>query len=84
MLGVNVTVLASNAETQADEITRQQGDEGTGPRPHSHGWHESFYVVAGEVEFTCASKTKVCTPGTLVRLPALACAHRDMAWPIGG
>jgi hypothetical protein len=31
VLGIKVTVLASNAATQSYEITLQQGDEGTGP-----------------------------------------------------
>jgi quercetin dioxygenase-like cupin family protein len=70
VLGINVTVLASNAATHAYEITRQQGDEGMGPPPHSHDWDESFYIVAGKVEFTCAGKTTVCPPGTLVHVPA--------------
>jgi len=48
-----VTVLASNAATQGYEITRAQGEVGVGPPPHSHNWDESFYVLAGEVEFTC-------------------------------
>ena len=70
VLGIKVTVLASNTATQAYEITRQQGEAGMGPPPHSHNWDESFYVVAGEVEFTCAGKTVVCSPGSLVHLPA--------------
>ena len=70
VLGIRVTVLASNSATHAYEITRQQGEEGMGPPPHSHDWDESFYVVAGEVEFTCAGKTSVCPPGTLVHVPA--------------
>ena len=70
VLGIKVTVLASNTATRAYEITRQQGEKGMGPPPHSHGWDESFYVVAGEVEFTCADKTVVCPPGTLVHVPA--------------
>src|SRR5215831_19131792 len=70
VLGVKVTVLASNTATQAYEITRQQGQQGMGPPPHSHNWDESFYVVAGDVEFTCAGKTAVCPPGTLVHVPA--------------
>ena len=41
-----------------------------GPPPHSHNWDESFYVVAGEVEFTCSGNTVVCSPGTLVHVPA--------------
>jgi quercetin dioxygenase-like cupin family protein len=70
VLGTRVTVLASNAATQAYEITLQQGEEGTGPPPHSHNWDESFYVLKGRVEFTCAGKTTECMPGTLVHVPA--------------
>jgi hypothetical protein len=36
VVGIQVTVLASNAATQSDGITLQQGEEGTGPPPHSH------------------------------------------------
>ena len=70
VLGIRVTVLASKKATQAYEITRQQGDTGVGPPPHSHDWDESFYVVAGRVEFTCDGRTDVCAPGTLVHVPA--------------
>ena len=70
VLGIRLTVLASNTATQAYEITRQQGEKGMGPPPHSHYWDESFYLVAGEVEFTCSGKTVVCPPGTLVHVPA--------------
>ena len=70
VLGTKVTVLASNAATQAYEITLQQGDEGTGPPPHSHNWDASFYVLKGKVEFTSAGKTVVRMPGTLVHVPA--------------
>ena len=70
VLGTKVTVLASNAVTQSYEITLQQGDEGTGPPLHSHNWDESFYVLKGQVEFSCAGKTVMCMPGTLVHVPA--------------
>ena len=70
VVGTKVTVLASNAATQSYEITLQQGDEGTGPPLHSHNWDESFYVLKGQVEFSCADKTVMCMPGTLVHVPA--------------
>ena len=70
VLGIKVTVLASNAATQGYEITLQQGEEGIGPPLHSHNWDESFYVLKGKVEFSCAGKTVMCTPGTLVHVPA--------------
>ena len=69
VLGTRVTVLASNAATQAYEITLQQGDEGMGPPPHSHNWDESFYILKGTVEVICAGKTIVGVPGTLVHVP---------------
>ena len=77
VLGIKVTVLASNTATQAYEVTRQQGDTGIGPPPHSHDWDESFFVIAGKVEFTCSGKTTVCSPGTLVHVPAgtVHCFH---------
>ena len=70
VLGTKVTVLASNAATQAYELTLQRGDEGTGPPPHSHDWDESFFVLKGKVEFSCEGRTTMCAPGTLVHLPA--------------
>jgi len=70
VLGIKVTVLASNKTTRGYEVTRQEGEKGMGPPPHSHNWDESFYVIAGKVEFTCAGKTTICLPGTLVHIPA--------------
>lgn len=70
VLGVEVTVLASNSATQSYEITLQKGGEGIGPPPHSHGWDESFFIIKGSVEFSCAGKTSLCMPGTLVHIPA--------------
>ena len=69
VLGTQVTVLASNAATQSYGITPQEGDEGTGPPPHSHDWDESFYVLKGEIEFLCEGKAHRCLPGTLVHVP---------------
>ncbi|MCW8950322.1 MAG: cupin domain-containing protein [Sedimenticola sp.] len=69
VVGTKITVLASNAATQSYEVTLQQGEEGTGPPPHSHNWDESFYVLKGSVEFTCAGETVKCMPGTLVHVP---------------
>jgi quercetin dioxygenase-like cupin family protein len=69
VVGTKVTVLASNQATQSYGITLQQGDEGTGPPPHSHDQDESFYVLKGKVEFLCEGMTYMCMPGTLVHGP---------------
>ena len=70
VVGIQVTVLASNATTKSYGITLQQGDEGIGPPPHSHDWDEAFYVLLGEVEFTCEGKSHACPSGTLVQVPS--------------
>lgn len=70
VLGTKVTILAPNTATQSYEITLQQGDEGTGPPPHSHDWDESFFILKGTVEFVCDGKSTTCTQGTLVHVPA--------------
>ena len=83
VLGTKVTVLASNAATQAYEVTLQRGDEGTGPPPHSHDWDESFFVLKGKVEFSYEGSTTMCAPGALVHLPA-GTVHGFRYGPGGG
>ena len=83
VLGTHVTILASNAATQSYGITFQQGDEGTGPPPHSHDWDESFYITKGQVVFACAGETGLCTEGTLVHVPA-GTVHAFHFGPGGG
>lgn len=70
VVGTQVSVLASVADTQEQQITVQSGDEGSGPPPHSHPWEESFYVIKGQVLFTSGGKTTMCTAGTLVHVPS--------------
>lgn len=70
VLGVSVTVLASNIKTHGYEITLQSGDAGVGPPPHRHDWDESFFVLRGNVEFSIDGTAGVYGPGTLVHLPA--------------
>lgn len=70
VLGVRITVLASNRATGGYEITLQEGAEGAGPPPHSHAWDESFFVLEGRVEISCAGRSTVCESGTFVHVPA--------------
>src|SRR5574341_2566455 len=66
VVGCQVVVLASGSDIEDQQITVQSGEEGMGPPPHSHDWDESFYITKGQVVFTCAGETGLCTAGTLV------------------
>ncbi len=70
VVGEQITVLASGAQTGSYEIFRQAGPEGSGPPPHSHPWDEAFYVIRGEIAFGYDGHELVAKPGTLVHLPA--------------
>lgn len=70
VVGEHITVLASHADAGSYEIFLQQGDEGTGPPPHSHEWDEAFFVTGGIVQFGIGDETRDAHAGTLVHLPA--------------
>jgi quercetin dioxygenase-like cupin family protein len=70
IVGEQVTVLVSGAQTGSYEIFHQAGPEGRGPPPHSHPWDEAFYVIRGEIAFGHEDRELVASPGTLVHLPA--------------
>ena len=70
VVGEQITVLASGAQTGSYELFRQLGPEGSGPPPHTHPWDESFYVISGEVTFGINGREAVAVPGTLVHFPA--------------
>jgi quercetin dioxygenase-like cupin family protein len=70
VVGEQITVLASGAQTGSYEIFLQVGPENSGPPPHNHPWDESFYVIRGEVAFGYDDKQTTAGPGTLVHLPA--------------
>src|SRR5262245_49629350 len=70
IVGEELTVLASGAQTGSYELFRQVGPEGSGPPPHAHPWDESFYVIGGEVTFATDDHEQTARSGTLVHFPA--------------
>lgn len=70
VVGEQITVLASGAQTGGYEVFFQAGPEGAGPLPHSHDWDECFYVTGGEVAFGVGDEQLTGRPGTFVHLPA--------------
>ncbi len=73
VVGTEVTVLASNEATKSYGITLQQGEEGTGPPPHSHDWDEAFYVLKGEIHFLCDGKPTPAPWGRSCTFPEEPC-----------
>ena len=83
VIGVQISVLVSDADSETQQITLQTGNEGVGPPPHSHGWDESFFVISGEVHFVCDGQRTTCKAGTLVHVPA-GTVHAFSFGPGGG
>ncbi|KRB40571.1 MAG: cupin domain-containing protein [Pseudomonadota bacterium] len=70
IVGEQLTVLASGAQTGSYEVFHQVGPEGSGPPPHNHPWDEAFYVIKGEIAFGVGDRELVAQAGTFVHLPA--------------
>jgi len=83
VVGEQITVLASGAQTGSYEIFHQAGSEGSGPPPHSHPWDEAFYVIGGEIEFGLGDRSLRARSGMLVHVPADA-EHWFRFGPGGG
>jgi quercetin dioxygenase-like cupin family protein len=69
VVGEQITVLASGAQTGSYEVCRQAGAEGGGPPPHSHPWDEAFFVIRGAITFGVGGREAVGQPGTFVHVP---------------
>jgi quercetin dioxygenase-like cupin family protein len=69
LVGEEMTVLQSNAQTGSFEVFLQVATEGSGPPPHHHPWDEAFYVLRGEVGFGSDSGEVSAKTGTLVHIP---------------
>jgi quercetin dioxygenase-like cupin family protein len=70
IVGEGITILLSSSESSGYELFIQEGSEGSGPPPHSHAWDESFYVIAGNIEFGYGKGKMTALPGTLVHIPS--------------
>jgi mannose-6-phosphate isomerase-like protein (cupin superfamily) len=69
VLGERITILASSGCTGGLELFRQQGEPGQGPPPHAHEWNETFYIVAGEIEFGAGDQSRRLGPGSVAHVP---------------
>jgi quercetin dioxygenase-like cupin family protein len=84
VVGIRITVLSSKEQTDGShEVTLQEGPEGSGPPPHTHGWDESFYVLRGSVDYMVDGQPVHATVGTFLHLPA-GTVHAFQFGPGGG
>lgn len=66
VVGDEVRVLASS---DAFEVFELRGPENSGPPPHTHPWHESYFVVEGEVDVMLNGNVSRVTAGGFVSIP---------------
>jgi len=69
VVGEQISVLARGDTTGSYEVFIQGGPEGAGPPPHMHGWDESYYVLAGELEVMVNGQVHVLVPGEFIHIP---------------
>jgi len=67
--GFMISVLASVAETGANEFFHQSGAQGKGPGPHFHPWDETFYVLKGDLHCGVDGVETVLTAGAMMHVP---------------
>lgn len=70
VMGAKITPLAPTEAMSDLQITYQTGAQGIGPPPHRHDWDETFFIMKGDVLFSCDGETSHCKAGTLVHVPA--------------
>lgn len=77
LVGDNYRIIISGKDTNGEyAIIDMIVPPGGGPPPHAHpSFHESFYVVEGEVEFKTEAGTHIAQKGDLVNIPKGAGAH---------
>lgn len=71
VVGDTVTVLTPATVTgSAFESFLVEGPEGSGPPPHSHQWHETFYLLEGQMEVMLDGEVSVRGSGDHITIPA--------------
>ena len=67
--GFEITVLASEDDTQGYEVFHIAGPEGKGPGPHFHPWDESFFILHGELHCDIDGVETVAQAGSFIHVP---------------
>jgi quercetin dioxygenase-like cupin family protein len=70
VIAERISILADHNQTGSYEIFVHDAPKGAGPPPHVHPWDEAFYVLEGEVEFSCGNVQKKLAAGGFVHVPA--------------
>ena len=77
VVGDTYRILITGKETNGDYATIDMLiPPGGGPGPHSHaGFHESFYVIDGEIEVKSEASTFIAAKGSFVNIPKGGIVH---------
>ena len=77
VVGDTYRIVVSGKESQGDySIIDMLVPPGGGPPPHAHpSFHESFYVVDGEVEFKTEAGRHIAKKGDLINIPKGGAIH---------
>ncbi len=71
MLSHTFTIKVSAEDTDGAWVMSEVSDTvGNGAPLHTHPWHETFYILEGELEIQVGKRTIQATPGASVYLPA--------------
>jgi quercetin dioxygenase-like cupin family protein len=70
MLSHLFTTKITGDETNGEWAMFEMTDSSqSGPPLHTHPWHETFYVLEGEMEVQVGNRKAIATPGTLLHVP---------------
>src|SRR5690242_18156618 len=77
VVGDTYRIIVSGKESRGDyAIIDMLVPPGGGPPPHAHpSFHESFYVIEGEVEFKTEAGRHIAKKGDLINIPKGGAIH---------
>ena len=70
VLGERIYFLATHGQTGSYEVYLHEAPKDAGLPPHFHPWDEAFYVIDGDVDFTCGGICATVKAGGFVHVPA--------------
>lgn len=71
VVGDRLRVLVEgNDSGDVFEMFVVEGDQGSGPPPHTHSWFEAYYILDGELLVEIGDERTICEAGASAQVPA--------------